>query len=120
MLSVSATTDTSELRFYRPGARSDYEVLEGSLFSRLFGDPSFAIVSFAVLGFSIVLQIVLAWFNTCESNSRGGHLKSERKQQPQLTPGAQDNAAVPEAQSGVIASEKSEGSNDLPEPRAKA
>lgn len=58
---VSVTTESKDLRLFRPGSSGDSERFAVSLFGRLFNDPSVAVISLAVVVFSIVMQVISGW-----------------------------------------------------------
>lgn len=58
---ISATTESNELRIFRPGNSSDAERYAVSVFARLLNDPSVAIFSLAVVIFAIAMQAIAGW-----------------------------------------------------------
>lgn len=65
---ISAITETNELRWFRPGGSSDSEKFAVSIFSRLFDDPSVAVISFSILFFSLTMQVICGWIDICKND----------------------------------------------------
>lgn len=62
-LRISVTTEAKDLRLFRPGRSSDAETFKLSLLSRLFNDPSIAIISFSIVVFYIAMQVICGWID---------------------------------------------------------
>lgn len=58
---VSITTETDEVFVFRPGFGSQKQVFSVGLLARMFGDPSVAFYSVALVVFTVTLQIFAAW-----------------------------------------------------------
>lgn len=55
---ISATIETQELRFYRPGREGEHEYFSLTLFTRILTDPGIAALSFLVVTLFAVSQLV--------------------------------------------------------------
>jgi len=66
---ISATTETNNLKFFRPGGSSDESTIAVSLFTRLLNDPSLALLSLMSLVFVMSLQAVTGWVSVWKTKS---------------------------------------------------
>lgn len=62
-LHVSATTETGELRLFRPGPGDQREVFGLGLLASILGDPALGTLAFAIAVFFSVIGLVSGWMS---------------------------------------------------------
>jgi hypothetical protein len=79
-LHVSATTETTELRLYRPDPDGQEQVFGIGLFAGLIGDPGLGLTTFMVAVFLTITGLVTGWLGLAPRSAAPGSTPSCRPQ----------------------------------------